>query len=199
MRKQEFLDALRKKLSGLPKLDVEERLAFYGESIDDRVEEGCTEEDAVATLGSVEEIAAEILGEIPLFKLAKERIRPKRRMRAWEIVFLSLGAPIWLSLAVAAIAVILSLYVSLWSVVVSLWSVFAALVACALSGAFVCVGLAATGSGATGLAMLAAGLVCAGLAIFLFFGCLAATKGAVWLAKKILLGMKLCFLGKEET
>ena len=37
MRKQEFLDTLRARLSGLPKQDVEEWLGFYSEMIDDRV------------------------------------------------------------------------------------------------------------------------------------------------------------------
>ena len=199
MCKQEFLDALRLKLSGLPKRELEERLDFYSEMIADRIEEGNTEEEAVLAIGSVEEIAEGIIADIPLLKLARERVRPKRRFYAWEIVLLALGSPLWLSLAVAAIAVAFALYVSLWSVVVSLWACFASLIACALGGAFACVALAATGSGATGLAMLAAGLVCAGLAIFLFFGCLAATKGAVWLAKEMTLAVKRCFVKKEKT
>ena len=40
MSKQAFLARLRKELSGLPKDDIEERLAFYEEMIDDRTEEG---------------------------------------------------------------------------------------------------------------------------------------------------------------
>ena len=56
MNKQEFLDRLRKGLSGLPQAEREERLLFYSEMIDDRMEEGLTEEEAVAALGSLEEI-----------------------------------------------------------------------------------------------------------------------------------------------
>ena len=40
MCKQDFLNALEAKLSGLPKKDIEERLNFYEEIIDDRIEEG---------------------------------------------------------------------------------------------------------------------------------------------------------------
>ena len=72
MTKKEFLDALRKRLRGMPKQDVEERLAFYSEMIDDRIEEGCTEEEAVAQLGPVEEIASQIIADIPLVKIVKE-------------------------------------------------------------------------------------------------------------------------------
>jgi len=38
MDKKEFLSELEKRLQGLPKADIEERLEFYSESIDDRVE-----------------------------------------------------------------------------------------------------------------------------------------------------------------
>ncbi len=42
MTKQEFIAELRKGLSGLPKKELEERLTFYSEMIDDRMEEGLT-------------------------------------------------------------------------------------------------------------------------------------------------------------
>ena len=47
MNKQEFLSLLRRELSGLPQGDIEERVGFYAEMIDDRMEEGLTEEEAV--------------------------------------------------------------------------------------------------------------------------------------------------------
>ena len=134
MGEQEFLVQLRKGLSGLPQEDIEERLMFYSEMIDDRMEEGITEEDAVAAVGTVDEIVKQVVAETPLAKITKERIKPKRRLRAGEIVLLILGSPIWLSLLIAALAVILSLYASLWSVVISLWAVFVSLIGCAFGG-----------------------------------------------------------------
>lgn len=199
MLKQEFLDKLRADLVGLPKQELEERLAFYSEMIDDRIEEGLSEGVAVSQIGSVDEIAAQIISDIPLAKIAKERIKPKRRMKAWEIVLLVLGSPIWLSLAVAAFAIVLSLYVVLWSVIISLWSVFGALAGCAFCGVVAGVGFAVLGHVLSGIAMVGAGLVCSGLAIFAFFGCKAATKGTLLLTKKIALGIKKCFVGKEKA
>jgi uncharacterized membrane protein len=52
MTKQEFIDALRHKMAGLPKDDIEDRVAFYTEMIDDRVEDGLSEEQAVAEIGN---------------------------------------------------------------------------------------------------------------------------------------------------
>lgn len=197
MNKREFLDALRAKLSGLPQQDVEERLEFYGEMIDDRVEEGRTEEEAVLDIGSVDEISAQIIADIPLAKIAKERIKPKRRLRAWEIVLLVLGSPIWLPLAIAAAVVILSLYVVLWSVIASVWAVFGALVGCAVGALAAGVCFTVFGHVVTGIAMIGASLICAGVSIFLFFGCKAATKGIILLTKLIAFGIKKCFVGKE--
>ena len=197
MRKQEFLDALQRRLSGLPRADVDERLAFWSEMIDDRIEEGVGEEEAVRDIGSVEEIAAQIIRETSLARIAKERIKPKRRLRAWEIVLLVLGSPIWFSLAVAAFSVILSLYAVLWALIVSLWAVFVSLAACAIAGVFAGVLFAFRGYELAGIAMVGASVVCAGLAILLFFGSFAATKGSARLTKKIAFGIKKCFVKQE--
>lgn len=56
MNKQEFLMRLREGLSGLPENDIEERLIFYSEMIDDRKEEGLSEEEAVREIGNIDEI-----------------------------------------------------------------------------------------------------------------------------------------------
>ena len=199
MNKQEFLTQLRKGLSGLPQNDIDERIVFYSEMIDDRIEEGLFEEEAVAQVGSVDEIVAQIIAETPFTKIAKERIKPKRQLKTWEIVLLALGSPIWFSLAIAAISVVFSLYVSLWSVVISFWAVFVSLAACSVGGIVASAILAILGKGLAGVAMFSAGLICGGLSIFTFFGCKAATKGVIILTEKIAVGIKNCFIKKEEV
>ena len=199
MSKQEFLVQLRKGLSGLPQEDIEERLTFYSEMIDDRMEEGITEEDAVSRIGSVDTIISQIKADIPLAKLVREKITLKKHVRTWEIVLLLLGSPIWLSLLIAALAVILSLYASLWSVVISLWAVFVSLIGCAFGGVVAGIVIACSGNALSGIAMLAAGIVCGGLSIFMFYGCEAATKGCLILTNKITVWVKNCFIKKEEA
>ena len=199
MNKTEFLLELTEKLSPLPWEEIEDRWDYYSEMIDDRMDEGLTEEEAVAEMGSVEAIAAQIVSDIPLSRLVKEKIKPKKRFAAWEIVLLVLGSPIWLSLLIAVFAVILSLYVVLWSMMLSLWAVFAALAASALGCIAAGILLAATGSSPAGFVTIGAGILCAGLSIFLFFGCKAATGGIFRLTKKIPLGIKRCFIGKEKA
>ena len=128
MTKMQFLMSLHNKLSGLPQNEIEERLNFYSEMIEDRIEEGVSEEEAVAQIGTVDEIAEQIIADIPLTKIAKEKIKPKRHIKAWEIVLLILGSPLWLSVLIAIFAVIFSFYVCLWAVIISLWASFVAII-----------------------------------------------------------------------
>ncbi len=199
MSKQEFLAELRKALSGLPQGDVEDRLTFYSEMIDDRMEEGLAEGDAVSEIGTVDEVAAQIVGEIPLTKLVKERVRPKRALRVWEIVLLALGSPLWLSLLAALLSVTFAGYLVVWSVIFCLWAMEAALMGFAFYGAVAAVIHVVQGNGFIGLAALGAGAFCAGLSIFLFFGCKEATKGILLLTKKVALGVKSLFIRKEDV
>ena len=199
MNKQEFLAQLRKGLSGLPKEDIDERLMFYSEMIDDRMEDGIPEETAVRETGTVDELVSQIIADIPLGKLVKEKMTPKKKLKAWEIVLIVLGSPLGLSLLIAAFAVIFSLYVVLWSVIIVLWAVFASFAACGLVGIAAGGYFAVGGNALTGIAMIGAGIVCTGLSVFMFFGCKAATKGILNLTKKLAIWIKNCFIKKEEA
>ena len=199
MHKREFLDMLRAELSGLPQEDAEEHLEFYSEMIDDRIEEGNTEEDAVAAIGSVRDVAAQIMADTPSRKDEAGKNRRTRRLKAWEIVLLAVGSPVWVCLLIAAFAVILSVYIVLWSAILSIWAVFVSLGASALGCVGMGIVLICVDNALTGIAMIGGGLVCAGLAIFLFFGCMAATKGTLLLTKTIVLWLKKYLTKKEEV
>ncbi|MBO7406586.1 MAG: DUF1700 domain-containing protein, partial [Clostridia bacterium] len=123
MNKSEFLVELEKALAGLPKKDVDERLAFFSEMIDDRMEEGLGEEEAVAAAGSIDEIAEQTVADVPLGRIVNEKMAGKRKMRGWEIALLILGFPLWFALLIAAAAIVLSLYITLWALVISLWAI----------------------------------------------------------------------------
>lgn len=197
MNKQDFLDSLRKSLNGLPQEDIDERISFYGEMTDDRMEDGLSEEEAILQIGSVEKITEQIISETPISKLVKEKIKPNERIKIWEIILLILGSPIWFSLLVVLLAVVLSIYVSLWAVIISLWAVFASITGCAVGGVLSGTAFALEGNYFTGIAAIGAGILCAGLSIFAFFGCASATKGIVILTKKTAIRIKKLFIKKE--
>ncbi len=115
MNKQKFLRALKKSLSILSRKDAQERLSFYSEMIDDRIEEGLSEEEAVAAVGSIREIADQIISEA-LENKTRDKAGYSRKLKAWEIVLLIVGSPVWFPLLIAAFAVIWSLIITLWAI-----------------------------------------------------------------------------------
>ena len=195
MDKKAFLSQLKKSLFGLPRADINERLNFYSEMIDDYMEEGLSEEEAVLRIGDVKEIAAQTLADAPI----SAPDTPRKKRSAGQIVLIVLGSPIWLSLAIAAFAIVFSLYVSAWAVIVSLWSVFVSLVSCGFAGILCGIGLAVSGFAIPGLAMVGAALVCVGLSVFTFYGCKAATKAAVLLTRNVVLAAANRLKKKEDV
>ena len=196
MDKKEFLWRLMDGLSGLPMEDIDRSLDYYSEMIDDRMDEGLSEEEAVADLGSLEEIRDQILTETPLPRLVKESVRPRRKLRAWEILLLVVGSPIWVPLIAAAIMVILAVYVTLWAGIVTLYAGNLTVAAGGVAGFFGLVQMLSAGQTAEGILFLGGGLVCIGLAILLFFGVNQLTKGLVWVPKRALLALKNRFVRK---
>lgn len=65
MNKHEYLEELTHQLRGIPDDEIERARAFYSESIDDRREEGLSEQEAVASLESPVEAAQRIISELP--------------------------------------------------------------------------------------------------------------------------------------
>ena len=217
MTKLKFILALEKRLSSLPQGDIEQHLTFYSEMIEDRVEDGLSEEEAVTQIGSVEEIASQILAEytqnepvtveeIPVMQKEKTR----RKLKNWELVLLILGSPLWISLLIAALfvafsvvvsvfAVGFSVMVSLWAMVISLWAVFVSMAACAVAlpigaACYFCIGDTYPGIAAIGI-----GLVCLGLAILSFYACKALTKGTAALTAKTGMLLMRLFTRKEKA
>lgn len=197
MTKREFIAELRLKLAGLPKSEIEERLSFYSEIIDDKIEDGKAEEIAVSEVGSVEDIANQIIDDMPFTRLAVEKFKPQRKLKAWEIILISVGSVVWLPLLIALFAVIFSVYAVIWSLVVALWAVEVSFMACAPVGVISGVAFIFRGFVASGFATIGLSVLLAGLSIFLFYGCVQATKGTAILAKKIALSIKKSFMKKE--
>ncbi len=199
MTKVQFILTLNEKLKNLPKKETEERINFYVEMIEDRMEEGISEEEAVAAIGDLDEISTQIISDTPLAKIAKEKMKPKRKLKTWEIVLLILGSPIWLSLLIALITIIFSLYIVLWSVIISFWAIFVSIIACAMYGIITGFLFVFIGKAMGGIALIGAGFVCVGLSIFAFLGCKMATKAMVILTKRMTLEIKKMFIRKSDA
>ena len=208
MNKTDFLAQLGNQLSGLSSADLEKSLAYYNEMIDDRIEDGASEEEAVAAVGTPQQVATQILSEMPLTKLLKVKMKKAERLPTWAIVLLIIGSPIWFSLIIAAFAVVVSLvatafavavsvYAVLWSVLVTLWAVGLGFVVSPLFGIFLLIVSVAGGNLGGGLALLGAGLTLGGISVFYLRFCLHCTKLVVKISKKFSLAVLSCFRKKE--
>ena len=198
MTKKEFEAALRGRLSGLPEDELQKSLEYCAEMIDERMESGMAEEEAVAALGPVENMVSEILTATPLPKLLKKKVTPKRALRGWEIAMLILGSPLWLPLLSAAAAVILCIYVCLWTVVICVYAAAVAAGVCAPAALLLAGMMFVRGKAAQGIFFAGAGLACAGLAVLLWILGNLTAKGAILAGKKLLLGIKYSIAGKEK-
>lgn len=199
MNKKEFLDILQARLAGLPQKDISRSLEFYAEMIDDRMEEGMDEQQAVSEIGSVDEVVTQILSETSLQHLLKEKARPSRTLRAWEIALLALGSPIWASLLLAAACIFFSVYILIWSLVLVIYCVSVSFAAGAVSGIAGSIMLLFIGNPLSALLFFGTGLVCIGITIFMFFASKDITVAIAGLSKMLLIKIKSMFLRKERA
>lgn len=199
MTKLAFLAELRDRLSGLPGEDIGRSMDFYSEMIDDRMEEGLSEEEAVRAIGSMDDVVAQILMETSLPKLVKAKVRRKRSLKVGEIILLILGSPIWLPLCLVALVLLLVFYLLIWVLVLVLYAVDLSIAAAGLSGLLGALVQIFSGRLAQGAFLFGGGLVCVGLAVLLFFGCNLIARSVLILSRKMLRGIKACFIGKGDA
>ena len=197
MNRYDFYIALENGLSALPEQERQATIDYYSEMIDDRIEDGLDEEEAVAAVGDVNEIIKQVLMDTPLTKLVKEKVKTRRSLR--EIILLILGSPVWLPILISVAAVSLAVVIVFWAVVFSIGiTAFALAIATIATVASAVILIVKTGITA-GLGMIGIALVAAGLAILFYFAAKAMAKGVIWLGKKTTSGVKRSFRGKESV
>ena len=159
MTKIEYLKKLKRTLRQVKREERDKSLAYFGEVIDDRIEEGIPEETAVCELESVEDAAERIIAEAR----AQGQLKPKRS--AWEITLLVLGFPLWFPVLLTVSIVVLAVYALVWIIIGALFLVSAAL---AVSGIAGIIGLFMYMGSSAAFAIFGVGLIGSGLGIALF-------------------------------
>ena len=129
MRKEAYLDLLRMKLMEADIPGMDQMVDFYAEMIDDRMEDGMTEEEAVASMENIDSIVSQARADRPITDLVTARMKESHEAAKKEghgtrwMVLAIIGFPVWFPLLVAFFAVLLAVYVSLWAVVIALYAV----------------------------------------------------------------------------
>ena len=180
MNKVKFLKILNKKLARLPEDERKGRLEFYEEIINDKIDEGLSEQEAIAEIGNTDDIVKDILEE----SKHEPYIKLKGKYSTTQIVLIILGFPLWFSLILAGFAVALSLYIVMWALVLV---AFALLLSFAIGSlvSFI-IFIVKIFFGEFSLMYLGAFLACAGLAILTFYGSVALFKLAMKLTSRVI-------------
>lgn len=198
MTKADFLRLLERALMQLSEEERRKNLEYYSELLDDMMEEGMTEAEATAKLGSPNQIAQSILQEMPLGKLVSTRMKPKSGWTPLAIVLAVVGSPVWVPLLLAGVAVMLAVFVSIWALGFAVVAVVLALAVAVVAAPIIAI-RAAVLTLPLGLMLLGAGLVLLGLCVLggmmAVELCKLLWQLTVWLAHKI----KGLFIRKEEN
>lgn len=181
MNKREFINILTGKIISLPQEEINKSIEYYSEIIDDKIEDGMEDEAAVDSLGSIDEIAKNIMCDMPITTLMKAKVNESKKKVSnngiW-ILLLILGFPIWFPLLISLSAVLFSIYVVIWSVIITLFSVVLSFALAGIAGMIAGSIYISTVSVSYGLCIIGMSLVCSGLTVLLI-------KPTIWLAKKL--------------
>lgn len=188
MTKNEFIHELNELLYVVPQSEKKRSIDYYSEMIDDRIEDGESEDEATAKIGNPKAIAADIISNIPLYDTIKTEINNMRKKNTLLIVLAVMASPIWLSLLIVLFAAALSVYISLWSIALSIIAATVGIVCGAAGGIIISVIMAVTEPIQDALFIFGCSLILAGISVFLFYAIkyilIMLIRFTVWLIKK---------------
>ncbi len=202
MTKNEFTTQLNKLLGGLPQEDIERSITFYSEMIDDSVEDGMNEEEAVEALGDIEDIVINIKSENTGktektteigYEAENMSVKPKKgRISKERLIAVIATFPFWIGIVAG-----------LFGVYIGLWGVFAGLCGAAIGFAVGAVGglivspVLFVSSVYTGLMLVGCCFMLGGLVLPLILALKMIAKGLVELFKLAIKGVKALLITKE--
>ncbi len=205
MTKEMFESSLRSYLADrrLPKEEIDRSVEFYLEMIDDRMEDGMEEEEAVGALESPEILAEQILSEQAWHTVLHSKMKhvyEKSKAPAKKVLFWTLS-PLWISLLLTVGILLFCLSVIEGVVFVTAVATVVGIGACGVLGIGMGILLfVQMVNPATALACLGIGLFCLGLLILLLLPVKAILRG-IWQLHKLLwrtLKKTVWSMGKEE-
>lgn len=133
MSKNEFLGKLRIEMQNAGLDNISNVIEYYDEMLEDRIEDGMTEEEAVASMESIQSIVNSMKADKPMSEVVKERIKEskdkaeKKGHSALWITLAILGSPIWASLLLAFAVVLFAFYVTIWALIFAFFATTVAL------------------------------------------------------------------------
>ncbi len=199
MNKSEYLDSIRSKLAGLPEKDINSAIEYYEEAIEDRIEDGLTEEQAIKAVGTPEEIAEKILMDSSIPKLITAKAKPQRTLKGWEIALIIIGSPLWIIIGACLLIVFLSVILTLFWVMLAIICCVVGIIVGSLGGIAASIAQLFTGGGASSVAMLGICIMLLGVGVLLVVPVKAALTGLWELIAKFIRWVKRKIIGNKAT
>ena len=181
MNKDTFLRELRYKLRRLPQGEIDTALQYYSEYFSDAGEE--REAEVIANLGTVDSIAAKIIGEYAV----NDAGTPKKGRKGLHAIWISLlavcAAPIAIPIAATILCVTIAL---LFALVVTAGSIVIACISVVASSIFYIIAgiILLFSEFPSGLFFIGTGLASAGLGSLITFGAIKLSKLILSLVQK---------------
>ncbi|MBQ6802768.1 MAG: DUF1700 domain-containing protein, partial [Oscillospiraceae bacterium] len=138
MNKIQFIAELKNRLSSLPPCDINKFIDYYSEMIDDRIEDGLSEEEAVNDLGNIENIVSQIFSEYPekteVYSTAEKTVSSGKKLSSgWIVLIAVLTSPIWIPLISSAASVVFSVIISVAAIMIVLYALDFAFAVCGIT------------------------------------------------------------------
>lgn len=116
MKKNEFLNILKNRLKAFNENEVKSILDFYDELIEEKKENGMSEEEAVASFGDMSNIVRKVSADLVLTRSNNQNSNPAKN---FLIILGICASPILIPLGIALSAVVFSLFVVVISLLIS--------------------------------------------------------------------------------
>ncbi|NCA96871.1 MAG: DUF1700 domain-containing protein [Bacteroidia bacterium] len=199
MKKNEFISKLRQEIRNLPYDEVEKTIAYYEEIISDRMEDGSSEDDAVASLGTPEAIARDLLANQSFSTIIRHKVEDYKKKSNPDntvaiIVIMVLLFPVWFPIVMGVFSFIVSFFAVVGAVIVALWSISVAIGAAGIALIIASVFGFATALIPTGFFSFGTGIALIGLAILAIIASVYATKGIIKLLGLLIHSVKKLFV-----
>lgn len=179
MKKEEFLKKLSSELYFMSYDEREEVIKRYSDIIDDLMNNGYLEEDAVNSLNSPINIARYLKNSTEFrFKVPKK----KNKVIAGLVIIVS--SPLWGALLILTLTLVLGIFLLIWTVPVTTFLLFIASVfggGYSVLGSFILI----TNNVAEGIMQLGVGIMFIGLSILLFLATVDVTRFIAGITVKI--------------
>jgi len=196
MNKIEFLNAIRERLKGYPRDEVDNSIEYYGEMIDDRIEDGMSEDAAVASLGDINDIVKSIKKNMPLRSVIRDKVTQAKEkvgssgISVTTIIALILLFPFWFPVATIVFTLYMVFFLLTWVFDLVLFIVGAAGIVASIYFIITAITSLVSLNPLAGAGSLGLAIMCIGAGILLTIFGIYTAKGIVHMFAGILKGIK---------